>query len=175
MGEIIALAWCDIDLENATLCVRESKTEAGKRMLWLPPRLVTALRAHWAFQQQERLVQGLNWKEHGLVFPSERGTPLSGRNLVRHFKRALERAGLSTRIRFHNLRHSCASFLLVQNVHPRVVALTGSTPDSETLDTYSHVLPDTQRDALSKLDNLCDGKDDDKDDEGDNEAIEESG
>jgi integrase len=97
---------------------------------------------------------------------------LSGRNLVRHFKRALKRAGLSTRIRFHDLRHSCASFLLAQNVHPRVVMeILGHSQVSITLDTYSHVLPDTQRDALSKLDDLFNSKDNDKDNEDDDAAM----
>jgi integrase len=85
-GEIISLRWSDVNFEQRTLKVRKSKTDAGVRTLTFPASLIDALRAHWSFQLQERLAQGLNWKEHGLVFLSERGTPLSGRNLVRHFK-----------------------------------------------------------------------------------------
>lgn len=154
MGEIIALAWRDVDLDNATLHIRESKTETGKRTLWLPLRLVTALRAHWAFQQQERLAQGLNWKEHGLVFPSEVGTPLLHRNLHRHFKQTLRKAGLPD-MRFHDLRHSCASLLVAQGEHPRTVMHVLRHANIQmSMDVYAKVFPEMEREALEKLDQL---------------------
>lgn len=110
-GELIRLRWSDIDLEGKTLRVVQSKTEAGKRTVPLSAKLVQALRDHWLLQQQERSLRELNWQEHGLVFPSEAGTPLSDSNLWRHFQ-LLKRAGLSA-MPFHDLRtialRSCSS------------------------------------------------------------------
>jgi integrase len=80
------------------------------------------------------------WEDHGLVFPSEVGTPLSARNLQRAFKIRLRRAGLPA-IRFHDLRHTCATLLLSGNVHPKYIQeLLGHASIRLTLDTYSHVI-----------------------------------
>jgi integrase len=150
-GELIELVWRDVHLEKGMLTVRRSKTKAGIRTLTLPDILVGVLRDHWAFQQQERLVQGTAWKEHGLVFPSEVGTPLLEGNLHRHFKQTLKQAGLPD-IRFHDLRHSCASFLAAQEVHPAVAQkILGHTRISTTLEIYTHVSDESQRKALEKI------------------------
>jgi integrase len=66
----------------------------------------------------------------------------------------LGRAGLPD-IRFHDLRHSCASLLLAQNVHPRVVmAILGHSTITLTMNTYSHVMPQAQRQAVDLLQGL---------------------
>jgi integrase len=149
-GEIIALRWSDVDLDQRKLRIRAAKTESGIRTLALPQTLVDTLRQHWQFQQQERLVQGVNWKEHGLVFPSEVGTSLSARNLLRHFKKSLKKAGLPEHIRFHDLRHSCASFLIANGVNPRVVMeILGHSQISVTMNTYAHVFSGVQEDAVT--------------------------
>ena len=81
------------------------------------------------------------WKNHGLVFPSTVGTPLSHRNVVRSFKALLKRADLPVSTRLYDLRHTCATLLLNDNVHPKYVQeLLGHASISQTLDTYSHVL-----------------------------------
>ena len=83
-----------------------------------------------------------------------RGRPLDARHVVDDFKRHLRRAEQPD-IRFHDLRHSCASLLLAQNVHPRVVMeILGHSTISLTMNTYSHVLPKAQRDAAEPLDRL---------------------
>jgi integrase len=77
------------------------------------------------------------------VFPSQLGTPLSARNLQRHFKSLLERASLPKSFRFHELRHTCATLLLRQGVNPKFVQeLLGHADVILTLNVYSHVLPD---------------------------------
>src|SRR4028119_179947 len=81
------------------------------------------------------------WKDHGLVFPSTVGTPLSHRNVVRSFKALLKRASLPVGTRLYDLRHTCATLLLKSNVHPKYVQeLLGHASIAQTLDTYSHVL-----------------------------------
>jgi integrase len=80
------------------------------------------------------------WRDNGLVFPSTTGTPLGARNLVRSYKLRLERAGLPP-IRFHDLRHTCATILLRAGKHPKYVQeMFGHANISITLDTYSHVI-----------------------------------
>lgn len=82
------------------------------------------------------------WKEHDLVFTTGVGTPMSRADLVtRSFKPLLRHAGLPE-IRFHDLRHTCATLLLSRGVHAKLVQeLLGHATIAVTLDTYSHVLP----------------------------------
>jgi integrase len=108
---------------------------------------------------EERANIGPEWQEHGLVFPSEVGTPISPRNLQRHFKLLLVAAKLPATIRIHDLRHSCATLLIAQGVHPRVVMeILGHSQISVTMNTYAHVLPETQREAAAKLEVLLSGQ-----------------
>ena len=93
------------------------------------------------------------WKDQGLVFPSQVGTPLSARNLQRHFKSVLELAGLPKSFRFHDLRHTCATLLLRQGVNLKFVQeLLGHADISLTLNIYSHVLPDMGDAASGAMD-----------------------
>jgi integrase len=82
------------------------------------------------------------WQDHGLVFAMEIGTPLNRHNLCRRsFKPLHKKAGLPE-IRFHDLRHTCATLLLAKGVHPKIVQeLLGHATIAVTLDTYSHALP----------------------------------
>jgi integrase-like protein len=86
----------------------------------------------------------------------------------------LARAGLPTTIRFHDLRHSCATLLLAQGVPLVVVRDTlGHTQISTTADIYGHVLPDTHRQAVDGLDTLLGGdmeSDQNRDEEKENDA-----
>ncbi len=134
----------------------EPKTRQSRRTLPLPAVLAAQLRAHRPRQREERLRAGELWrgKEWGLVFATRTGEPLSGRTLVKQFKAHLTRAGLPD-IRFHGLRHSCASLLLAQEIHPRVVMeILGHSTITLTMDTYSHVLPVAQRAAADLIDRL---------------------
>ncbi len=150
-GELVALAWRDVDLDTGTLRVRASKTAAGVRTIALSSMLVQVLRAHWAFQLQERRAQGLNWKEQSLVFPSSVGTPLSARNLYRHFKSVLTKAGLPD-VPFHWLRHTALTRLAEANTPPAVLqAIAGHTKFSTTAEIYVHVAADQQQECIAKM------------------------
>jgi integrase len=119
---------------------------------------VMALRQHHIKQLEERLLAGSSWQESGFVFTSMVGTPLEPRNVYRQFQKALERAQLP-HARFHDLRHTCATLLLVQGVPARVVMETlGHSQISLTMNTYSHVLPDLQREAANQIDRLLVGE-----------------
>ena len=97
-----------------------------------------------------------NWSDPQLVFASTIGTPLDPSNLVgRSFKPLLKRAGLPD-IRFHDLRHTCATLLLSEGEVPVKVVqeILGHSSVSITMDIYSHVLPDMQEKAAAVMDSL---------------------
>jgi integrase len=166
-GELLALKWEDVDLEgtNPTLEVRRSLSETrGRRSFVIPKsgrgrhlrlskRAASALRVHRKRQLEERVRKAGLWEDHGLIFPSEVGTPMSGRNLYRAFKIRVKRAALPQTLRFHDLRHTCATLLLRQGVNPKFVQeLLGHADISLTLNTYSHVLPDMGDAAAGGMD-----------------------
>jgi integrase len=116
-----------------------------------PRRLDRRGREHRTRQLEERLLAGSRWKESGFVFTTPIGTALDGPNVTKSFQRLLKKAGLAHR-RFHDLRHSCASLLLAQNVAPRVVMeVLGHSQISLTMNTYSHVLPELKREAAAQM------------------------
>jgi integrase len=171
-GELLALKWDSIDLDRATLEVRATvkkvygkfiftvpKTERSRRKVALTTLAVEALRRHRAKQHAERLVLGPAWHDEGLVFPNKIGKVMDRIDLVRRdYLPLLAQAGLPS-LRFHDLRHTAATMLLRQGIHPKVVSeLLGHSQIAITLDTYSHVLPDMQREATVALDRLLGGK-----------------
>jgi integrase len=164
-GELLGLQWEDVDFEAGMLQVRRTLSEArsgrifeapksGKgRRIRLTRRATEALRGHRKRQLEEKLRLGTLWQDNGLVFPSQVGTPIGGRNLIRHFKIRLGRVGLPSTFRFHDLRHTCATLLLRQSVHVKFVQeLLGHGDVSLTLNTYSHVLPDMGDAAADAMD-----------------------
>ena len=132
--------------------VTELKSDRSRRTIALSAVAVAALRSHRVRQLQARLVAGKHWQDRGFVFASTVGTPLEPRNVTRQFKALLKTASLPD-MRLHDLRHSCATLMLVQGVNPRVVMETlGHSQVSLTLNTYSHVLPALQQDAAARMD-----------------------
>ncbi|MDP9343717.1 MAG: site-specific integrase [Actinomycetota bacterium] len=166
-GEALGLSWEDIDLDAGTLRVRRSlqrlngrlvytppKSKNAARTIALPPALVATLQAHRTRQAAERLRRGDGWRDHGLVFPSEVGTPLEPRNLTRHFHETCKKAGLDRR-RFHDLRHTCGSLLAAQGVHPRVaMEILGHSQIRLTMEVYTHVASELQREATGRVQDL---------------------
>ena len=133
-----------------------SAPKRGKaRVVRLTATAVAALEGHRAVQNEERTRAGSLWQETSLVFTSTIGTPVDVGNLTyRSFRPLLERAGLP-RIRFHDLRHTCATILLSRGTHPKIVQeMLGHANISMTMDTYSHVLPDMQEEAVNAMDNV---------------------
>ena len=164
-GELLGLKWEDLDLDAGMLQVRRTLSETRDGRVFEPPksgkgrsirltkRAVAALRAHRKAQLEERMARADMWTENGLVFASETGTPIQGRNMYRAFKIRLGRAGLSQSFRFHDLRHTCATLLLRQGVHAKYVQeLLGHADISLTLNVYSHILPDMGDAAAGAMD-----------------------
>jgi integrase len=161
-GELLGLRWQDVDVERRRLqLVRQLKTRQSRRAVVLSELAVTALVEHRQRQAAERERQGAGWEERGLVFPNTVGGPLDPHNLrQRSFFPLLERAGLP-RIRFHDLRHSCATLLLSEGVHPKIVSdLLGHSQIGITLDLYSHVTATMQAVAAEAMGRLLSDQDD---------------
>jgi integrase len=135
--ELLRLHWRDVDLEARTLKVQRSKSRAGRRALPLPDVLVALLRYHWARQQEERAITP-GWKEHGLVFPSEVGTPMDGRNVLKIFKRIAVAAGLPATLRIHDLRHTAITQWIGTGADPKSAqSLAGHADPRLTLQIYA--------------------------------------
>lgn len=156
-GELLGLMWEDIDFFSKTIHVRhavtqlagkglvitEPKSDKSKRAIAIPDFMIDVL---WDYREKTG--------KEGLVFHTSTDKPISPRNLTRHFKTHLKKAGLPD-IRFHDLRHTTATLLLSEGVHPKVVQeMLGHSQINLTLDTYSHVLPDIQREAAEKMNDI---------------------
>lgn len=149
--------WCSTAVlrNRGHLLVGEPKTKKSRRTVRLTEPAIVALKAHLARQVEwmERL--GDLYEDQGLIFATERGTLINPTNLrKRSFIPLLQRAGLP-QIRFHDLRHTCATLLLSANVNPKIVSeMLGHATIAITLDTYSHVLPTMQEGAIRALEQV---------------------
>lgn len=160
-GELLALEWGDLHpdgslLISKSLCevggsltVVEPKTKGSRRRIALGAATLARLARH-------RLLQQDAGYGGPLIFPSPRGVYWHKGSLYsRHWQPDREAAGLPTTTRFHDLRHTTASLLLLAGIHPKVVQeRLGHSAISITLDTYSHLIPTMQADAATRLDTL---------------------
>ena len=165
-GELLALRWSDVDLEDGVLRVEQSieetgqglrfkppKTAKGRRRLPLPALTVEALRRHRVAQDKQRLLLGGVYQtEPDLVFAGPDGRPWFPSNFERTWRTFKNKLPDELQIRFHDLRHTHASQLLAQGVHAKIVSeRLGHASIGITLDTYSHLLPGLQEEAVKQL------------------------
>ncbi|MFE7584345.1 tyrosine-type recombinase/integrase [Streptomyces gardneri] len=165
-GEIVGLRWNDIDLENRVLLVRQQvqrrrgvlyndETKGRRsRAIPLPAMCLAPLRWHRMRQKTTYEATGTDWSSTGYVFATRTGRPVEPRNVHRSFVRISDTASLRL-IRLHDARHGCATLLTSAGVAPRVVMeILGHSQISLTMDVYTHVVQDTQREAISHMDRL---------------------
>lgn len=160
-GEYFALQWRDVDFDKATLRINKTlyyqnrvakvsntKTKTD-RVLPLSPLLVTVLREHQ--QRQIAELKDEAYHDLGYVFALPNGKPLYDAHLRRGFNALLTKAGLP-HIRFHDLRHTCATLLMEQGVHVKIVAaLLGHTSIKTTAERYMHVNDNALRNGTAGL------------------------
>jgi len=166
-GELIGLQWSDVDWLAGTVKVcrqvtepegggwnfQEPKTKRGTRTIRLGAEMVKALREHYDLQPLARGFAGERWTENDLVFPNTEGNPRRGYEVSKTFRKLAELAGLPG-IRFHDIRHTAASILLLHGEPPvRVAARLGQSV-GVLLDFYSHYIPDDQQRAADLMDTI---------------------
>jgi integrase len=165
-GEILALRWADVsnDLSlahvNASLqATREGlvferpKTARSRRAIALPAFLRPYLERQRRSQALRRELEAC-WHDHDLVVTRADGSPVNPDSFSSAWRRLLRKRELPA-VRFHDLRHAHATLMLMQGVHPKVVSeRLGHASVGITLDTYSHVLPSLQSQAVEAFDRV---------------------
>ena len=175
-GEALGLAWEDVDLDAGQMRIRQAlkvekgrggrpgrlvlgqlKTAGSRRTLALPAPALDRLRAHRRRHLEERMEAGPAWRDHGLVFTTEIGTPLSPSNFRRCFDRLTKRAGLG---HWHpnELRHSAVSLLSAAGVRLEDVAdVAGHTTTRMTGQVYRHQITPTINAGKEPMERLFGG------------------
>jgi integrase len=164
-GELLDLRWDELDLAQDPLRVKrtltrrkghlllgEPKTKKSRRTVQLTDTAVETLRGHLTRQMEQIERLGDLYKDQGFVFATEKGTLVNPTNLrKRSSEPLLEKAELP-HIRFHDLRHTCATLLFWSTINPKIVSeMLGHANVAITLDTYAHVLPTMQDNATRAL------------------------
>ncbi|KZR59134.1 tyrosine-type recombinase/integrase [Pseudobacillus badius] len=182
-GELLGLRWKDIDMDKGILRVVQvltrdgelkngGKTSAATRTVTLMKETIPLLRKHKAMINSEQLVAE-EYYDNDLVICTSKGTPVLHRNANRTFERLIKEYNalsaqmkklnnievpMLNKIRFHDMRHTHATLLLLAEVNPKIVAeRLGHSKVSVTLDTYSHVLPNMQQGVADKLSDVMYG------------------
>lgn len=177
-GELLGLAWPDLDSKTGTLAVRQSvhkrktsrgqdgtypggvadrvelaelKTRRSRRVLYLTPGIMTTLEHHASQQHDERVAAGSLWMDRGLIFTSLVGSPIDPDNFAKQFVRLCKTAGLG-HWHPHEARHSAASVMLAQGVPLEVVSeVLGHSSIYITKDVYGHLVEGAKRDAAERM------------------------
>jgi integrase len=175
-GELVALRWRDVDLENGRIVIQRSyhyikqmgvapvkgfgTPKSGKpRVVDIDPSLVAAL----AFQRETQASLRGEVTRESLVLPNRFGEPLNPERLTEQFRARVRAAQVDNPalplIKLHGLRHTHATLLLSEGIHPKVVQeRLGHANILITLNTYSHVLPTLQRAAATAIGDLLSGQ-----------------
>jgi integrase len=166
-AELLGLRWRDVDLDMLSISVsqvlykrrgicvfKEPKTAHSRRRVAMTPKLALFLRGYkaereWLYQQ---LGKPLTLDD--LVFTSVAGKPIDPGVVSHTFARIAKQAGLNG-VRFHDLRHTFASLMLLRGAKPKVISeALGHSSVAFTMDVYSHIISGMQEDAMALLDEV---------------------
>ena len=166
-AELLALRWRDIDFHSESILVsrtlhkrrgviefKEPKTEHSRRRVSMTPKLCTFLREYKAERESLSLHLCRLLRLDDLVFAGVEGKPVDPGVLSHNFARIVKRAGIEN-VRFHDLRHTFASLMLLRGAKPKVIseALAHSSV-AFTMDVYSHIIEGMQQDTMMVLDGV---------------------
>jgi integrase len=166
-AELLGLRWRDIDLDLQSISVcqvlykrrgicefKEPKTEHSRRRVSMTPKLAAFLKEYKAERESLSLHLGRLPRLDDLVFASVEGKPIDPGVLSHNFARIVRRAGLEN-VRFHDLRHTFASLMLLRGAKPKVISeALGHSSVAFTMDVYSHIIEGMQSDAMALLDEV---------------------
>ncbi len=170
LGELFGLKWDCVDLEKGAIFIRRSiitshgsknifqepKTAKSRRLIRLPAKTINELREYKKWQELHMHQLGDKYQDNDLVLASALGNVVETSSFTsKTFKKMLDKAGIPREIKYHDLRHTHASLLLLQGVHPKVVQeRLGHSTIAMTLDIYSHLIPDMQDTAVQALEGI---------------------
>jgi len=166
-GELLGLRWRDVDLDFLSISVsqvlykrrgicqfKEPKTAHSRRRVAMTPKLALFLREYRAEREQLYRELGKELTLDCLVFAYPDGRPLDPSVLSHEFARLAKQAGLGG-VRFHDLRHTFASLMLLRGAKPKVISeALGHSSVAFTMDVYSHIIEGMQEDAMALLDEV---------------------
>ena len=167
-SEVLGLRWSDVDLPLAAISVNrvlhvlkggrvvfeEPKSARSRRNIPLTPESAMVLRGHREKQERDAAMLGHQVSDEDLVFAQADGRPMLPNSLTHAYLRIARRVGIHG-VRLHDLRHTHASLMLKQGVHPKIVSeRLGHANIAITLDTYSHVMPGLQAEAAKRFDEV---------------------
>ena len=172
-GEMLGLQWPDLDLDAGKVTIyrslhrtkrrqdkddpaapwfelRHPKTPGSRRTLDIPPVTVEALREHQLKQREQRRLADSSWKEQKLIFTTRLGTPVDTTNVLHRFQLILEHAGIA-KMCFYDLRHTHASLLIAEGVHPKKIAeRLGHASIKLTMDLYGHLFEGSDQESADR-------------------------
>lgn len=166
-AELLGLRWRDIDLDMLSISVsqvlykrwgicqfKEPKTAHSRRRVAMTPKLALFLREYKAEREWLYRQLGKQLTLDDLVFASVEGKPIDPCVLTHAFTRLARQVGLEG-VRFHDLRLTFASLMLLRGAKPKVISETlGHSSVAFTMDTYSHIIEGMQNDAMALLDEV---------------------
>jgi integrase len=175
-GELLALKWSDIDMNNKTVTVNKTikrvkifdtaekfhneiviqspKTKSSNRTVPIPSNLIPVLKKHDLQQKQEKLKAGTSYNDNELIFATSTGNPISSKNLFNSYSCLLTKAKIPHK-KFHALRHTYATKLFEKDEQLKTVSvLLGHSDISITANIYTHVMPEKKTNAAEKLNEL---------------------
>lgn len=167
-SELLALRWCDVDLllcqayitrtlhhlRTGEIVIRAPKSAKGRRMVSLSPSAALLFQEHRDKQEAQRIMLGVPLKDDDLIFSDHEGKPILPDSVTHAWIKLVRRIGLKG-VRLHDARHTHASLMLKQGVHPKIVQeRLGHASIQITLDTYSHVAPGLQQAAAEGFDKM---------------------
>lgn len=162
-GELLALRWNDINFKSGEITVKHSLEERGKEKVLKAPKngksrtvhmmdgVAAVLKQHRKRQLEFKLILGKQYHTSDFVIVEDDGTQPAPSYLSRYFARKIARSGLP-RIRFHDLRHTAASLMLLEGVDLKTVSeILGHSGISITADIYAHVIDEAKKQAAERL------------------------
>jgi len=169
-GEICALQWDDVNFETGYISISKNfqydqkkhtqnldltKTNTSNRSITITNKLILELKKLRQFQLELKLKLGNMYNDQKFVFADEKGDPMKLNYLTQTFANEIKDNNFKNRIPFHGLRHTHATILLSKNINPKIVQeRLGHSTVSITMDIYSHVTPNMQKEVSEKIENM---------------------
>jgi integrase len=166
-SEILGLRWNDLSANYSSAHIQQTlqltrtgfhyeqpKTHRSRRPVALPATLATLLTNHRSNQDARRAALRQRWHQTDLIVDRGDGAPLNPDTLTSTWRRFIRKHNLP-HVRFHDLRHSHATLMLLEGIHPKIVSeRLGHASVSFTLEVYTHLLPDMQTEAAEAIDRI---------------------